>query len=463
MRPFPLSTAAVTFPENFVWGVATASYQIEGAVQEDGRGESIWDRFSHTSGKVKNGDNGDVAVDHYHRYAEDVKVMREMGIRGYRFSIAWPRIQPLGRGQENQKGLDFYNRLVDTLLEAGIRPFPTLYHWDLPQALEDAGGWPGRDTAYRFADYADIVANALSDRVHSWTIFNEPWMFTTLGYLRGQHAPARTEVDAYLRSTHVVNLAQGLAFRAIKNRNNAARVGSAFSMWPCQPATNSRTNREAAERAHGWQNIWFLHPAMSGSYPNSLQDVNDARLGVESGDMEVIRSPFDFIGINNYLRTVFAAVKQESTSIDPFQKFFPVETQFKGVNGARTDIGWEIYPKALYEIVMRITRDYNRPTIEITENGCAYNDLPGLGGLILDRRRIDFHRRYLTELARAIRDGADVRAYYAWSLLDNFEWGEGYSQRFGLVHVDFRTQKRTLKESGHWYAKVVGENALPAG
>jgi len=234
-------------------------------------------------------------------------------------------------------------------------------------------------------------------------------------------------------------------------------------MWPCQPATHSRANQEAAERAHGWQNIWFLHPAMSGSYPNALQDLNDTRMGVKSGDMEVIRSPFDFIGINNYLRTVFAAAKPGSASIDPFHKFFPVETTFDGVYGARTDIGWEIYPKALYEIVMRITKDYNRPTIEITENGCAYNDLPGLNGLILDHRRIDFHRRYLTELARAIRDGADVRGYYAWSLLDNFEWAEGYNQRFGLVHVDFQTQKRTLKESGHWYAKVAGENALPAG
>jgi len=263
-RPAAVHSSPVSFPDGFLWGVATASYQIEGAVKEDGRGESIWDRFSHTAGKVKNGETGDVADDHYHRYLADIRIMQEMGIKSYRFSIAWPRIQSLGRGKPNQQGLDFYTRLVDSLLAAGIRPFPTLYHWDLPQALEDAGGWPNRDTAQRFADYAEIVAATLSDRVETWTIFNEPWMFTTLGYLLGYHAPGRSELDAYLRSTHVVNLAQGMAFRAIKNRCGKARVGSAFSMWPCEPATNSRADREAAERAHKWQNIWFLQPRCAG-------------------------------------------------------------------------------------------------------------------------------------------------------------------------------------------------------
>jgi beta-glucosidase len=460
-RPARVPPVAVQFPEGFVWGVATASYQIEGAVKEDGRGESIWDRFSHTPGRIKNGDTGDIADDHYHRYPEDVKIMREIGIKGYRFSIAWPRIQPSGQGQGNQKGLDFYKRLVDELLDAGIQPFPTLYHWDLPQALEDAGGWPNRETAQRFADYADIVAQALSDRVHQWTIFNEPWMFTTLGYLRGHHAPGRSEVHGYLRSTHVVNLAQGLAFRAVKNRNGKARVGSAFSMWPCQPATNSRANREAAERAHRWQNIWFLHPALHGSYPDAFVGVSQEILGVREGDMENVRAAFDFIAINNYLRTKFLAANPRRGQSDPFIKMFPVETTTRGMDGPRTDIGWEVYPKGLYEIVMRITKDYNCPDIEITENGCAYDDGPGRDGVIHDERRIDFHRGYLAELARAIRDGASVRGYYAWSLLDNFEWAEGYSPRFGLVYVDFATQKRTLKESGRWYSKVVAENAVP--
>ena|SRR5208282_3105781 len=461
LRAFIPSTP-VPFPDGFVWGVATASYQIEGAVSDDGRGESIWDRFARTSGKIKNGETGDIAVDHYHRYREDIAIMKEIGVKGYRFSLAWPRIQPSGQGRPNQKGLDFYNRLVDALLEAGIRPFPTLYHWDLPQALEDAGGWPNRDTALRFAEYADIVAHALTDRVHAFTIFNEPWMFTTLGYLRRSHAPGRADVDAYLRSSHVVNLAQGMAFRTIKNRSGQARVGSAFSMWPCEPTTGSRENREAAERAHGWQNIWFLHPAMRGSYPDALLGVSPERLGVKPGDMEMIRAPFDFIAINNYLRTIFAAVDPRKASADPFSKLFPVESTDRGQNGPRTDLGWEVHPKALYDIVMRITRDYDRPAIEITENGCAYSDGPRPDGVIADQRRIEFYRGYLTELGRAIRDGADVRGYYAWSLLDNFEWAEGYSQRFGLVYVDFATQKRTIKESGHWYGRLIAGNAVPA-
>ncbi len=452
---------AVRFPEGFVWGVATASYQIEGAVREDGRDESIWDRFAHTPGKTKNGETGDVAVDHYHRYPKDIAIMKEIGVKGYRFSIAWPRIQPSGQGRPNQKGLDFYNRLVDALLEAGVCPFPTLYHWDLPQLLEDAGGWPNRDTAQRFADYADIVAHALSDRVHAFTIFNEPWMFTTLGYLRGYHAPGLADVVAYLRSTHVVNLAQGMAFQTIKNRSGQARIGSAFNMWPCQPASGSRANREAAERAHSWQNIWFLHPALRGSYPDAFVGVSQEMLGVKPGDMETIRAPFDFIAINNYLRTIFAAIDPGKASADPFAKIFPVENIACGQNGPRTDLGWEVHPRALYDIVMRITKDYNRPAIAITENGCAYSDGPGPDGVIADQRRIDFHRGYLSELARAIRHGADVRGYYAWSLLDNFEWAEGYSQRFGLVYVDFATQERTIKESGRWYAKVIAGNAIP--
>jgi beta-glucosidase len=460
-RPAPICTLAAAFPKNFIWGVATASYQIEGAVKEDGRGESIWDRFSHTEGKIKNGDTGDVAVDHYHRFPDDIRIMREMGIKGYRFSIAWPRIQPTGQGKANQKGLDFYSQLVDRLLEVGIEPFPTLYHWDLPQALEDAGGWPNRDTAGRFADYVHIAAHALSDRVNTWTIFNEPWMFTTLGYLIGSHAPGRTELDDYLRSTHVVNLAQGMAFKIIKNRHSAARVGSAFSMWPCQPATNARANQEAAERAHKWQNIWFLHPAMRGSYPDAFVGVTPEKLGIRPEDMDTVRANFDFIGINNYLRTVFTAADSRRAPQSALATIFPVETTDRGQYRPRTDLGWEVYPRALYDIVMRVTKDYNRPAIAITENGCAYNDGPGTNGVIDDQRRIEFHRRYLTELARAIRDGADVRGYYAWSLLDNFEWAEGYRPRFGLVYVDLATQKRTVKESGHWYAKLVTANAVP--
>ncbi len=451
----------VSFPKNFWWGTSTAAYQIEGAWNEDGKGESIWDRFSHTPHKIKNGDNGDVACDHYHRYREDLTLMRGLGMKSYRFSIAWTRIQAAGSGRPNPKGLDFYSRLVDGLLEAKIRPFPTLYHWDLPQALEDAGGWPNRDTAQRFADYTDIVMSALGDRVQSWMIFNEPWVFTTLGYLLGTHAPGRTDVDAYLRATHVVNLAQGMAFRVMKGVRPRSVVGTAFSLSPMQPATGSHADREAAERAHALQNIWFLEPALRGRYPDAFVGVTPEMLGVQPGDMEKVRAAFDFIGVNNYYRYIVSAVRPRTISLNPLTKIYPVDVKVGGDSGPKTEMGWEVYPRGLYEIVMRIAKDYSRP-MEITENGCAYGDTPGKDGAVHDARRIAFHHDYLRELARAIKDGADVRGYHAWSLLDNFEWAEGYSKRFGLTYVDFKTQQRTVKESGEWYAKVAQANALPA-
>jgi beta-glucosidase len=464
--PFPLSappaSSAITFPKNFWWGTATASYQVEGAWKEDGKGESIWDRFSHTPGKIKNNDNGDVACDHYHRYAEDVHIMQALQMKSYRFSIAWPRIQATGSGKPNAKGLDFYSRLVDSLLAAKIRPFPTLYHWDLPQALEDAGGWPNRDTAQRFADYADLMMTALGDRVQSWMIFNEPWVFTTLGYLLGTHAPGRTDLDAYLRSTHVVSLAQGMAYRVMKGVRPKAVVGTAFSMSPMEPATNSRTDREATERAHLWQNVWFLEAALKGKYPDAFIGVTPEMFGVQAGDMEKVRVPLDFIGINNYFRMIVTATRRGAITLNPISKIFPADVKLGGDTGPKTDMGWEVYPHGLYEIVTRITKDYKRLPIEITENGCAYGDAPGKNGVDSDTRRIAYYRGYLRELSKAIKEGADVRGYHAWSLLDNFEWAEGYTKRFGLVYVDFKTQKRTVKESGKWYAKTAETNALPA-
>jgi len=464
--PFSLAAAPVSqslsFPTNFWWGTATASYQVEGAWNEDGKGESIWDRFSHTPGKIKNNDNGDVACDHYHRYTEDVRIMQALQMKSYRFSIAWPRIQPNGSGKPNPKGLDFYSRLVDQLLAAKIRPFATLYHWDLPQKLEDTGGWPNRDTAQRFADYADIMMSALGDRVNSWMIFNEPWVFTTLGYLLGTHAPGRTDLDAYLRATHVVNLAQGMAFRVMKGVRPKATVGTAFSMTPMEPASSSKADREAAERAHLWQNVWFLEPAINGKYPDAFVGLKPEMLGVQPGDMEKVRAPLDFIGINNYFRQMVTATRLGGLNLNPISKIFPADVKLGGDTGPKTDMGWEVYPHGLYEIVMRITKDYKKPVIEITENGCAYGDAPGKNGIDTDMRRIAYYRGYLRELAQAIKHGADVRGYHAWSLMDNFEWAEGYSKRFGLVYVDFKTQKRTVKESGKWYAKVAASNALPA-
>lgn len=460
LPPAKAPAGPVAFPKNFWWGTSTAAYQIEGAWNEDGKGESIWDRFSHTSHKIKNGDNGDVACDHYHRYREDLSIMRGLGMKSYRFSIAWTRIQAAGSGRPNPKGLDFYSRLVDGLLEAKIRPFPTLYHWDLPQALEDAGGWPNRDTAQRFADYTDIVMSALGDRVQSWMIFNEPWVFTTLGYLLGTHAPGRTDVDAFLRATHVVNLAQGMAFRVMKGVRPKSIVGTAFSLSPMQPATGSRADREATERAHAFQNTWFLEPALRGRYPDAFVGVTPETLGVQAGDMEKVRAAFDFIGVNNYYRYIVSAIRPRTITLNPLAKIYPVDVKVGGETGPKTEMGWEVYPRGLYEIVMRIAKDYGRP-MEITENGCAYADGPGKDGAVHDARRIAFYHDYLREIERAIKDGADVRGYHAWSLLDNFEWAEGFSKRFGLTYVDFKTQQRTIKESGQWYAKVAQANALP--
>ena len=455
------ATSAITFPKNFFWGTATAAYQIEGAWKEDGKGESVWDHFAHTPGKIKNGDNGDVACDSYHRWQEDIALMRAMNLNSYRFSISWPRIQASGSGPANSKGLDYYSRLVDASLEAKIRPFVTLYHWDLPQALEDAGGWPNRDTASRFADYVDIVARALGDRVADWMIFNEPSAFTDLGYLAGTHAPGRKSVLDFLRASHVVNLAQGAGLRALKAARPAARVGTAFNMSACEPVTNSEEDKLAAERAHAITNVWFLDPALRGKYPEALTFLPETAMGIKSGDMDKVRAPLDFIGINLYYRTIASAPSAIERVAHAQEWLFPVKMT-GGQQGPKTDIAWEVWPQALYDMVMRITRDYNRPAIEITESGCAYNESPNANGVIDDQRRIAYHREYLAALAHAIADGADVRGYHAWSLMDNFEWAEGFSQRFGLAYVDFKTQKRTIKESGRWYAKVATENALPA-
>jgi beta-glucosidase len=445
----------VTFPEGFMWGAATASYQIEGAWNEDGKGESIWDRFSHTPGRVKHGDTGDFACDSYHRADEDIAILRELGLRSYRFSIAWPRIQPTGRGKALQRGLDYYRRLVDGLLRSGIRPLPTLYHWDLPQSLEDAGGWPNRDTASRFADYAETMVEALGDRVTDWVVFNEPNVFTTFGYLMGIHAPGRRDMDAFLRATHTVSLAQGEAVRAMRAMRPGLRIGSAFNMSPCEPERDCQADREAAERWHRFANVWFLEPALRGRYPEAFPDgVPLARMGVEPRDLDRVRADLDFLGINLYMRTVVRAAPEDKTGLAAA----PVGVG--GNQGPRTEFGWEVWPEALYDMVMRVTRDYERPVLEITENGCSYGDAPDEDGLVRDERRIEFYRGYLRALGRAIRDGADVRGYHAWSLLDNFEWAEGFSQRFGLVWVDFDTGERTIKDSARWYAQVAANGAV---
>ena len=455
------ASSPITFPRNFFWGTATAAYQIEGAWREDGKGESIWDRFAHTQGKVKNSETGDVTCDSYHRWREDIALMRAMNLNSYRFSISWPRVQPHGSGPVNSKGVDYYCRLVDALLEARIRPLITLYHWDLPQALEDAGGWPERDTASRFADYVDGMARRLGDRVSDWILFNEPSAFVDLGYLEGTHAPGHTSIIDYLRASHTVNLAQGTGFRALKAARPSARVGTAFSMSSCEPATDSEQDRLAAERCHAMTNLWFLETALKGRYPEALSFLPETAMRIESGDLDKMRAPLDFLGINLYYRTIASAPGAMERLAHSQQWLFPVKMT-GGQHGPKADNGWEIWPQALYDIVTRISRDFSRPQIEITESGCAYNDGPDANGLINDTHRIAYHRQYLQALAQAIADGADVRGYHAWSLIDNFEWAEGFSQRFGLAYVDFKTQRRMIKESGRWYAQVAAENRVRA-
>jgi beta-glucosidase len=348
---------------------------------------------------------------------------------------------------------------VDALLEAHIRPLVTLYHWDLPQAREDAGGWTNRDTAARFADYVQLAARTLGDRVSDWMIFNEPAAFVDLGYLEGAHAPGRSSLFDFLRATHVVNLAQGEGFRALKAVRPTSRVGTAFSMSPCEPASDSAEDKLAAARAHAITNVWFLEPALRGRYPEALTFLPETAMGIKSGDMEKVRAPLDFLGINLYYRTIASAPGTMERVGHAQDWLFPVKME-GGQQGAKTDFGWEVWPKALYDMVLRITRDYNRPVIEITESGCSYGDGPDASGSIHDSRRIAYHRQYLAALARSMADGADVRGYHAWSLLDNFEWADGFSQRFGLAYVDFKTLKRTLKDSGLWYAKVAAENRV---
>jgi beta-glucosidase len=397
-----------------------------------------------------------VACDSYHRFEDDIALMREMNLTSYRFSFAWPRIQPTGSGATNAKGIDYYNALIDALLAAGIRPIPTLYHWDLPQTLEDAGGWPARDTAGRFADYAEVMMRAFGDRVSDWLIFNEPAIFTVMGYLAGIHAPGRRDREAFLRASHTVNLAQGEAFRAMRAARSDARIGSAFSMAHCEPLGDSQADLDATERFHAFMNTWFLEPALRGRYPDAyVEGVPTEAMGVQEGDLEKVKAPLDFLGINLYSRALVAASPGDPSGLDA-----RAAGPMGGNDGPKTDFGWEVWPNALHDMVLRITRDYDRPVIEITENGCSYADAPDANGRIRDERRIAFYRGYLSALARAIEAGADVRGYHAWTLLDNFEWAEGYEQRFGLAWLDFPETDRTLKDSGRWYGEVASDNGF---
>ncbi|MGW2559042.1 GH1 family beta-glucosidase [Streptomyces sp. NPDC001514] len=466
---------SVSFPPGFLWGAATAAYQIEGAVREGGRTPSIWDTFSHTPGKVENGDTGDVAVDHFHRRAEDVRLMADLGVSAYRFSVSWSRVQPTGRGPAVQRGLDFYRALVDDLLEHGITPVLTLYHWDLPQELETAGGWPERDTASRFADYARIVAEALGDRVERWTTLNEPWCSAFLGYGSGVHAPGRTEPVASLRAAHHLNLGHGLAAQALRTALPArAQLSVSLNPSAVRARTRSAADLDARRRIDALANRIFSDPMLHGSYPEDLLD-DTAHLTdwsfVHGDDLALIRHPLDSLGINYYSPAVVSTATDSdgqapersdghgASEHSPWPGADSVA--FHQPPGDVTDMGWSVDPTGLYDLLLRYTREAPGLPLMITENGAAYPDKPAADGSVHDPERIRYLHGHLSAVHQAIADGADVRGYFLWSLMDNFEWAYGYGKRFGAVYVDYETQARTPKSSARWYGQLARTGVLP--
>ncbi|MFH8572749.1 GH1 family beta-glucosidase [Streptomyces sp. NPDC017993] len=468
------------FPPGFLWGSATAAYQVEGAAREGGRTPSIWDTFAHTPGKVLAGDTGDIAVDHFHRSSQDVALMAELGLGAYRFSVSWPRVQPTGRGPALQRGLDFYRRLVDDLLDHGISPMLTLYHWDLPQELEAdihggsaaGGGWPHRDAAYRFADYAAIMAEALGDRVELWTTLNEPWCSAFLGYASGVHAPGRTDPVAALRAAHHLNLAHGLAARTLREAL-PCRADIMVSLNPAvvRARSSDPADLDAQRQIDALATRIFTGPMLHGAYPDDLL-ADTAPLTdwsfVHDGDLAIAHHPLDALGINYYTPSVVsgstdnAPPRHDGHGAGSRSPWAGAEhIAFHQPPGDRTEMGWSIDPSGLYDLLLRFHREAPGLPLYITENGAAFDDKPDAEGAVHDPERISYLRGHLAAAHRALAAGVDLRGYFLWSLLDNFEWSYGYSKRFGAVHVDFPTQTRTPKSSARWYAAVARDNELP--
>ncbi len=448
----------LTFPTGFIWGTATSAYQVEGAVSEDGRGESIWDRFAHTPGIIHNNENGDVACDHYHRFKDDIGLMKELGYTGYRFSIAWPRIFPEGRGAVNEKGLDFYSRLVDSLLENHIIPNATLYHWDLPVPL---GGWESRSTPEAFADYVDVVTRRLGDRVKIWATLNEPWCSSMLSYQLGEHAPGIKDPFLGLKTAHHLLLAHGLAIPIIRANCPDGEAGTVLNQTLTQPLSDSAADYDAYRHYDGYFNRWFLDPVFGRGYPaDMLADYvkigwlpSDEPEYIQPGDMKIIAAPLDFLGLNYYTRSIVKAA--------PGKKMEPGAIDFwKAPKENMTDMGWEVFPDGLYQTLVRIYYNYLPKKIYLCENGASYTDSPDADGRIHDQRRVDFLDRHIRAAHRAVQAGVPLSGYFVWSLMDNFEWARGYAQRFGLTEVDFATQKRTPRDSAYWYGEVARRNGL---
>jgi beta-glucosidase len=459
--PESAESVSLSFPTGFVWGAATASFQVEGATTVDGRTDSIWDEFCRRPGAVANGDTGEPGADHYRKYADDVDLMASLRLGAYRFSVAWPRVRPDG-GAENEAGLDFYDGLVDRLLAAGIAPWATLYHWDLPQALEADGGWTSRDTAYRFAEYTESVLARLGDRVAGWVTLNEPWCSAFAGYASGRHAPGVTSPTAAVAAVHHLLLGHGLAMERIRALAPSAPAGITLNLFPVSAASPSAEDTDAARRVDGLQNRVFLDPVLRGAYPaDVLDDLAPYGLPalVREGDLSVISAPVDLLGVNYYRALLVAA--PVAAPAEPSEWVGVEGVRFLPGGHPRTEMGWEVQPGGLTDLLLRLHHEYPRLPLYITENGAAYPDEVGADGLVRDRDRQAFLAGHLRAALAAIRHGVDLRGYFCWSLLDNLEWAEGYAKRFGLVHVDFTTQRRTVKESAHWYAGVIARGGLP--
>jgi beta-glucosidase len=436
------------FPEDFVWGAATSAYQIEGAYLEDGRGESIWDHFCHAPGNVVNNDTGDVACDHYHRLQEDIGLMASLNLQAYRFSVSWPRVLPKGRGQVNQMGLDFYSHLVDGLLEVGIEPFLTLYHWDLPQILQENGGWANRDTVDYFEEYTSVVFRALGDRVRYWITHNEPWVAAFGGHQLGKLAPGIKDLETAIQVAHHLLLSHGRVVKVLKDLGGERTlVGISLNLSPAHPATEKPEDQEAAVRIDGYINRWYLDPLFKGAYPEDMLDLYvDKVPQIEPGDMECISTRIDFLGVNYYSRVVMEAAPGEG---------------FLGARGVvdesseYTESGWEVYPQGLYEVLTRLREEYQTSAIYITENGAAFPDEVDENGQINDHQRQQFLKDHFLHAHRAIEGGVPLRGYFVWSVMDVFEWDSGYSHRYGLIYVNRETLERKVKRSGLWYRQFI--------
>jgi beta-glucosidase len=434
---------AATFPADFQWGVSTSAYQIEGGAREDGRSPSIWDVFTTVPGAVYRRQNGDVAADHYHRMREDVALMAYLGIRSYRFSVAWPRVIPEGTGPTNQGGLVFYDRLVDELLEHHIEPMLTLYHWDLPWVLHEHGGWLSRATAQAFAEYADVVSRRLGDRVKRWITINEPFCASYLGYGVGLHAPGLRDPQAAVVAAHHLLLGHGMAVERVRANVPAAQVGISLDLASIYAADDRAETRAAVEKQDRFKNRWFLDPIFHGAYPQSLfADQGVAPPPIQAADMELIASPIDFLGVNYYSRELLSG---ETGTAESYRRVYPVP------GSSYTAMNWEVFPQGLSDLLLRLQQEYAPAALVITENGAAYEDEWSGKEYISDHERRQYLQSHIQAVGRAVEQGVPVRGYYSWSLLDNFEWAEGYSKRFGLIYVDYPTQQRIIKESGYWY------------